>query len=131
MLKFEVLLLVLLDLLVSALIALRPTAFWRLTALALHGGASLYLIFANEGTTSQDYFFRVNTATKIFIAFHLVYLSDPLVEYRHERDTVPPVKRSFLYRMYWATCVSLNNREIGLNCQVSIFFRVKALVPTI
>jgi hypothetical protein len=107
------------DLLVSSVIALRPVAFWRLIALGLHAWLTLYFIQVSTGSSAQEYFTRTAVATKFFIAYHLIWLTDPLVDYRHELDKIPPSERSFVYRMYWAMCILVNARRVGLNSPVN------------
>jgi hypothetical protein len=106
------------DLLVSSVIALRPALFWRLVAFCLHAWLSLYLIRVLAGPGEQEYVIRTAVATKFFVAYHLIWLTDPLVDYPHELDKIPPSKRSFAYRMYWAMCILINPRRVGLNSPV-------------
>jgi hypothetical protein len=106
------------DLLVSFIIALRPVVFWRLIALGLHAWLSLYLIQVSTGPSVQEYLTRASVAIKFFIAYDFIWLTDPLVDYRHELDKTPPSERSFVYRMYWAMCILLNFRRVGLNSPV-------------
>ncbi|PCH37570.1 hypothetical protein WOLCODRAFT_146721 [Wolfiporia cocos MD-104 SS10] len=50
---------------------------------------------------------------------HLVWFTDPLTEFRHERDMVHPLALPFYRRVFWAQCLLFDLRGVGWNCQVA------------
>ena len=110
-----------LDLLTSTVIAAAPSrTLWRLVALLLHGTIVLYAIATTNGGTVHHYSLRTMAATKFFAACHFLWFTDPLTDYRHELDKIPPRERSFPYRVYWAGCAVANHRGIGSNRPVTL-----------
>ncbi|KAH9948646.1 membrane bound O-acyl transferase family-domain-containing protein [Amylocystis lapponica] len=73
----------------------------------------------STGDATQDYPFGLAFVSALFNAFHLLLLSDPLKEFRHETDTVPPTDLPILRRVYWASSVVNNVRGVGWNYQVA------------
>ncbi|KAH9949041.1 membrane bound O-acyl transferase family-domain-containing protein [Amylocystis lapponica] len=71
------------------------------------------------GDAVQDYCVGGVFVSMLFNAVHMLLLSDPLKEFRHETDTVPPTDLPFLRRVYWALSVVNNARGVGWNYQVA------------
>ncbi|PCH37582.1 hypothetical protein WOLCODRAFT_140945 [Wolfiporia cocos MD-104 SS10] len=51
--------------------------------------------------------------------FSMLWMVDPLTEYRHERDVVHPLTLSFMRRAYWVQSSMLSCRGVGWNFQVA------------
>lgn len=111
------------ELVLCALIAFRPreSQAWPTIAAATIVGLCCLGYKALSYTTGealQDYTFGSTLATSVFTAIHLLYLTHPNVEFRHERDVGDFYDRSFVQRAYWAFCVVYNQRGIGWNYEV-------------
>ncbi|PCH35769.1 hypothetical protein WOLCODRAFT_133975 [Wolfiporia cocos MD-104 SS10] len=73
----------------------------------------------STGSVHRDYSLGCMLMGQLITTFHLLCLSNPLAQFRHESDLVPPSELSFLRRVYWSMCVFFNNRGVGWSYQVS------------
>lgn len=106
--------------LLSFVIALRPSAPWRLLTFLLICCISLRGITFTMGDAFQDYVQGTSFAVAAGNAMHFLLLSDPMTEYRHESDVGPPVEKGLLGRMYWATSLQQALRGVGWNYKVRV-----------
>ncbi|PCH37581.1 hypothetical protein WOLCODRAFT_140944 [Wolfiporia cocos MD-104 SS10] len=103
----------------SSLIALRLRWPIRLAAFVSY---TCILGLAYQCTTRnmhRDYVMGCSLANQFLHAFHLLWLTDPLMELHHERDHVHPSQLSFIRRIYWALCTLYSYRGVGWNYQVA------------
>ncbi|KAH9949040.1 membrane bound O-acyl transferase family-domain-containing protein [Amylocystis lapponica] len=109
------------NIVLSWFIALRLPLSVRLAAFAVFTYATFWAAttFTSTGDAVQDYSIGTTFMSVAFNTFHLLLLSDPLKEFRHETDTVPPIELPFLRRAYWASSVVNNARGVGWNYQVA------------
>ncbi|KAI0926545.1 hypothetical protein AcW1_002493 [Taiwanofungus camphoratus] len=56
---------------------------------------------------------------QILTATYLLWLTNPLENFRHEQDAVAPASRPILRRVYSALCVLQNHRGVGWNYHVA------------
>jgi len=56
---------------------------------------------------------------QLLTAVHLLWLHNPLSEFRHELDQVAPLSLPLWRRVYWAMCVNHSPRGFGWNYEVS------------
>lgn len=107
------------NLAVSSLLASSPSFLWRLggTVACLALCLSPYLGAGAEDHQSE-YSIGCMLLIQAFTAIYLLWLSDPLRDFRCERDPIPPNDMSFHRRWYWAMCIMSNPRAVGWTCQV-------------
>ena len=102
-----------------------------LIALALRGvsriigsAALLYIVASVYGFTTgnaqRDYSIGTTFAGQALNMFLLTWLTDPIHEFRHERDVVAPTELPFVRRVWWALCLLNNPRGIGWSCEVGV-----------
>ncbi|KAF9809459.1 hypothetical protein IEO21_07385 [Rhodonia placenta] len=103
----------------SALIAIRPKVPIKLAAFAIYTYSLGLVLTSTTGDLQQNYSLGCSFASQFFTAFHLLWLTDPLNDLRHERDYIAPPALPFLRRIYWASCVITGPRGVGWNYQVA------------
>ncbi|CCM03052.1 uncharacterized protein FIBRA_05171 [Fibroporia radiculosa] len=103
----------------TTLIALRPRWPARSVAFLVYTYALALALKSTAGSPSRDFPIGCMLMKQFFTAFHLLWLTDPLNEFRHERDYVSPGKLPFLRRMYWALCVFYSPRGVGWNYEIA------------
>ncbi|EED85071.1 predicted protein [Postia placenta Mad-698-R] len=106
--------------LIAALIALQPRWPFKLAASATYAYSIALLSVCTAGIISIDYCLGCLFVGQFLIAFQLLWLHDPLTEFKHERDTVPPAELPFWRRTYWVLCIFIGPRGIGWAHQASI-----------
>lgn len=94
---------------------------WRLLGFAFYVFLNVHAISFTTGEAAADYGLGSLFGVNVFTAIHFLWLTDPLNEFYHENDLMPPKHMSFYRRLYWAACLRWNLRGIGWNCQVSSF----------
>ena len=108
------------QLLLSLVIAIRPKAGWRLAAFLLISCVYLKSISFTLGNKDINYILGVIFGGVIATALHLLLLSDPLNDFRHKNDLVPPRDLPLSRRVYWALCLQHAIRGIEWNYKVCI-----------
>lgn len=106
--------------LIAALIALQPRWPFKLAASATYAYSIALLSVCTAGIISIDYCLGCLFVGQFLIAFQLLWLHDPLTEFKHERDTVPPAELPFWRRTYWVLCIFIGPRGIGWAHQASV-----------
>jgi hypothetical protein len=99
-------------------VALRLRTTWRLLVFLLTSYVYLNGIRFTTGNIDRDYILGIAFAWLIANALHVLLLSEPLDDFRHEKDTVSPREMSFFRRVYWALCLQNAFRGIGWNYKV-------------
>jgi hypothetical protein len=110
--------LILPDIALCFLIAIYPSKTWRFSAISLLFYSNVKALSYTTGDGLQDYAFGSTLLTQLFTAIHLLWLTNPLVEFRHKNDVVPPSEQPWLKRLWWSFCVNHGPRGIGWNYQV-------------
>jgi len=104
---------------IAALIAFRPPSSVRFIAFIAYSYAVGLILMCTTGNLQRNYSTGCTFMGQFFTAFHLIWLTDPLKDIRHERDTVTPAELPFWRRMYWALCLIHSPRGVGWSYQVS------------
>lgn len=107
------------NLAVSSLIASSPSFLWRLNGTM----ACLLLCLppylnASTGDQQTEYSIGCMLLIQAFTAIYLLWLSDPLRDFRHDRDPISPNEMPFLRRWYLVLCIMNSPRAVGWTCQV-------------
>jgi hypothetical protein len=122
---------ILLELIVTIPIALRLSAFWRISVLCAYAALSVAVVVrTTAGSSDQNYMVGSRLGIQFFNAVHLLLLTDPLVEFRYEGDGEDPAQKPLLRRIFWVACVNQNVRGIGWNFQVCKISTVEADIGT-
>lgn len=98
-------------------IAIHPSRTWRYSGFLIICCISLKAMFtfSTGDGIDADNRMGVTFGMIIFNAIHLLLLSDPINDFRHEDDTVLPGDMPLLQRIYWAICLHISLRGIGWN----------------
>ncbi|THH16553.1 hypothetical protein EW146_g4107 [Bondarzewia mesenterica] len=107
------------DFLLCLLIATKPSELFRFLGFCLYTYFNVRGMYFTTGDPLQDYSIGSAFGAQIFIAIYLLWLTSPIDEFRHERDTVPPRELPLWRRLYWAFTVCRNVRGVGWNYLVS------------
>lgn len=104
----------------SCLIAVWPRWPMRLATFILYISIGFHVVvFTTTGTILEDYSMGCTIFGQILTATYLLWLTNPLENFRHEQDAVAPASRPILRRVYSALCVLQNHRGVGWNYHVS------------
>ncbi|PCH35705.1 hypothetical protein WOLCODRAFT_107726 [Wolfiporia cocos MD-104 SS10] len=103
----------------ACIIALRLPHAVRYAALVGYAFVLSRACSFSTGNVHRDYSLGCLLMGQLITTFHLLCLSDPLAQFRHESDLVPPSELSFPRRVHWSMCVFFSPRGVGWNYQVS------------
>ncbi|KZT01306.1 uncharacterized protein LAESUDRAFT_731292 [Laetiporus sulphureus 93-53] len=94
---------------------------WRARVVAFLAYASILtsVFLYTTGDAQKNYSIGCTVMGHTLTAFHLLCLSDPLNDFRHERDKIPPSEMSYARRVHWAFCIIFNFRGVGWTYQVA------------
>ncbi|KZT01615.1 uncharacterized protein LAESUDRAFT_663582 [Laetiporus sulphureus 93-53] len=105
--------------LLACLIAIRMQRRARIVAFLSYFCVLVPVFLFTTGDIHRNHSTGCMVTGQIFTAFHLLCLSDPLNDFRHEREEISPSKMPYLRRVYWALCVICSPRGVGWNYQVA------------
>ncbi|KZT01625.1 uncharacterized protein LAESUDRAFT_731044 [Laetiporus sulphureus 93-53] len=105
--------------LLACLVAMRLQSRGRVIAFLTYASILSSVFLYTTGDAQMNYATGCTAMGHILIAFHLLCLSDPLNDFRHEHDKIPPREMSYARRVYWAFCVIFNSRGVGSTCQIA------------
>ena len=108
------------NLVLAIAIALRPRPTWRFLVFLAIFYHNLTVVTLTTGDVDRDVGLSVSLACDIATSFHLLFLSDPAIDFRHTKDSVHPRDLPFFRRVYWAICLQNAKRGIGWNYKVLI-----------
>jgi hypothetical protein len=104
---------------IVCLLAYLPKAvIWRVVAFIGVAYFTVSAIMSRTGDAMTDYSVGGSIGARAATNFYLVFLADPLDNFRHERDEMAPREMSFLRRIWWAFCVINGPRGVGWNYSV-------------
>ncbi|PCH43447.1 hypothetical protein WOLCODRAFT_75865 [Wolfiporia cocos MD-104 SS10] len=109
----------LLNLLIASIVALRLKWQIRIAAFVAYMSTLAFIYSCTTGDMQWDYTAGSTLMQQFLIALSLVWLTDPLLEFRHECDSAHPLTLSFAQRLYWVQCIIYNHRGVGWNYQVA------------
>ncbi|KAH9915716.1 membrane bound O-acyl transferase family-domain-containing protein [Fomitopsis serialis] len=103
----------------ACLIAVSPRWPGRLV-----GTVALYTFIASAykfttGDAQRDYSIGNTIAIQTFSILLLNWLTNPIHDFRHERDDSAPADLSFFRRVWWALCVINSPRGVGWSYEVA------------
>ncbi|PCH41661.1 hypothetical protein WOLCODRAFT_101014 [Wolfiporia cocos MD-104 SS10] len=107
------------NLFIGSIVALRPKLQIRMAAFVAYISSLAFIYSCTTGDMRRDYTAGSTLMQQFLTAFSLVWLTDPLLELRHERDSAHPLTLSFVQRLYWVQCIINNPRGVGWNYQVA------------
>ncbi|OBZ71261.1 hypothetical protein A0H81_08450 [Grifola frondosa] len=109
-----------LDLFLCFLIAVRPSTPIKLSAFLVYACIALRGVTAfSTGDELQDYSIGSSISGQLLTACHLLWLTDPLKDFKYNHESVQPQSLPLWRRIYWAICVDHSPRGIGWNYQVT------------
>jgi hypothetical protein len=101
------------------LIAYLPRSnFWRLVVFTPVFYFICCSLASATGDPTLDYAAGTIVATRAGTCFYLVFIANPLDNYRSEKSPTSPRSMSTLKRLWWAFCVFNNARGLGWNYNV-------------
>ncbi|CCM06211.1 uncharacterized protein FIBRA_08455 [Fibroporia radiculosa] len=103
----------------AALIVLRPRWPFRLGAFTAYGFSLMYALRCSTGNSFRDHTLGCILLGHFFTAIHLIWITNPIKEFMHERDRIAPERLPFDRRALWALCIFNNPRGVGWNYQLS------------
>ena len=109
------------NLAVSSLLVSSPPLLLRLggTIVCLALCLAPYLD-AGIGDSQRNYSTGCTLMIQAFTGIYLLWMSDPVRDFRHEREYTAPDELPFLRRLYWGLCLMSNPRGVGWTCQVRV-----------
>lgn len=106
------------QLFLALVIAVRPSATWRLLAFLLMAFVNLKALSFTSGNPDIDNALGSVFGTIIYTSLYLLFLVDPTKDFRHKKDLVTPSDLPLPRKVYWALCVQNALRGIGWNYRV-------------
>ncbi|TFK46787.1 hypothetical protein OE88DRAFT_861116 [Heliocybe sulcata] len=103
----------------ALVISLRPGAAIGLVTFTVYCAMTLRALALTTGEPHRDFSTGTALASNIATAIHLLYLSDPVHQFRHEKDTMDPAALPMLKRWYWVLCLLHSPRGIGWSYRVA------------
>jgi hypothetical protein len=116
------------QLFLALVIAVRPSAAWRLLAFLLMVLVNLKALTFTSGNGDTDNALGCTFGMTIAMSLHLLFLFDPTKDFRHEKDLVPPSDLPLPRRIYWALCLQQAVRGVGWNYRVLIVYNALYLI---
>ncbi|KZT69927.1 hypothetical protein DAEQUDRAFT_231740 [Daedalea quercina L-15889] len=108
------------NLALASLLISSPPFLWRLggTIVCLALCLAPYLD-AGVGDNQRNYSTGCTLMIQAFTGIYLLWMSDPVHDFRHEREYTAPDELPFLRRLYWGLSIMNNPRGVGWTCQVA------------
>jgi len=106
----------------TLLVAFFPSPVWRFSGVIVASYLCFTALFSTTGDGVQDYTLGSAFAMETMTTIGIIWLINPIYDYRHEKDTVPPNEQRWQQRIYWAFSLRRNPRGIGWNYQVSYLY---------
>ncbi|TFK62057.1 hypothetical protein BDN72DRAFT_827867 [Pluteus cervinus] len=107
------------QLILSIFVAYRFSLFWRTTALIALIANVTFALSCTTGDAFQDYTTGVPIATMFVTTIHLLFLTNPETDFKHESSTQPVQALSIPRRLIWGISITLNPRNVGWNTEVA------------
>ena len=104
----------------ACLIALSPRALGRVVGNVALLGIIIFSLRLTTGQVELNYFVGCMFAEQAFSMFLFTWLTDPIHDFRHERDHVAPKELRFVRRVWWALCLLNSPRGIGWSYKVGV-----------
>ena len=104
----------------ACLVALSPRGLNRVVGTAALLCIIILVYGFTTGDAQRDFPIGNTFATQAFTALLFSWLTDPINDFRHERDRVAPADLPFARRVWWALCLLNSPRGIGWSCEVSV-----------
>ncbi|KZT19948.1 hypothetical protein NEOLEDRAFT_1076747 [Neolentinus lepideus HHB14362 ss-1] len=101
------------------IVSIKPGPFMRLTTSIIYTAFTLDALTLTTGDPRRDFSMGTAMTSNLATAIHLLWMSDPVRDFRHGKvninlGTLPTSKR-----WYWMLCVLYSPRGIGWNYQVA------------
>ncbi|KAA1478061.1 hypothetical protein DENSPDRAFT_829531 [Dentipellis sp. KUC8613] len=109
------------QILMCALLTLGPPLWVRVLGFLVYLYPTYVALHCSMGEPMQNYSLGSGFIGQVLAAVHLLLLTSPVDEIRHERDTFKTSARELplLRRAYWALCIERGPRGVGWSYQVS------------
>ena len=104
----------------ACLIALSPRGLVRVVGNAALLCLIISVLGLTTGRADRDYVVGCIFAGQAFNMFLFTWLTDPIHDFRHERDHVAPKELPFARRVWWALCLLNSPRGIGWSYKVGV-----------
>lgn len=102
------------------LVAYRLPLLWRFLAFSIYTALFANALNCTTGDLQEDYAAGAVASALFFYAGALVWILDPIKNYRRDGDPVCPEDMNSMKRLLWAIVVFVNPRGIGWNYQVGV-----------
>ncbi|TFY67107.1 hypothetical protein EVJ58_g1852 [Rhodofomes roseus] len=103
------------NLVVASLLVSSLPFLWRLGGTVLCCAIWLAAYCGGSGDYPTGCVLTIQACT----ALYLLWMTNPIRDFRHERDYTAPDELPFLRRVHWALCIMNNPRGVGWNYQVA------------
>ncbi|EPQ55828.1 hypothetical protein GLOTRDRAFT_105750 [Gloeophyllum trabeum ATCC 11539] len=107
------------DVCLSLIISLRPKTSIKLACFIAYCVVLFSGFKLTTGDPLHNYSMGSAITSHIATAIHFVWLTDPVRDFRHEKDTVDPASLPILQRWWWMLCAVHCPRGVGWNYQVA------------
>ncbi|OCH85651.1 hypothetical protein OBBRIDRAFT_807362 [Obba rivulosa] len=95
------------------------TCLLKCSAFLAYAGITVKALGATTRDGLQDYSMGSMFMGQLLTATYLIFLADPLRNFRYRNDATEPVVMPFYKRVHWALCINHAPRGIGWNWQVA------------
>jgi len=103
----------------ACLLALSPRRSGRVAGSAVLATLVAVAYCCTTGEAPRDYSIGNLIMIQVFTAYLLLWLVNPVTEYRHEHDVTAAAKLPFVRRVWWLLCIINNPRGIGWSYEVA------------
>ncbi|TFK65236.1 hypothetical protein BDN72DRAFT_824770 [Pluteus cervinus] len=102
----------------SVFVAYRLSLFWRVTGFIALIANVIFALSCTTGDAYQDYFMGSAVVTMVFTTIHLLFLTNPEKDFKHESDLQPVQALSVHRRLIWGFSITCTPRNVGWNTEV-------------
>ena len=109
------------NLFLAAVLAANPAKRWRAVFMVVLTCTTLVGFRTTAGGPRMNYMLGCSLAEFWLMDLHLLFVVNPLQDYRHRSDKIHPTQYPYWYRVYWCFCVKVTVRGVGWNYRVCLF----------
>ncbi|TFK66885.1 hypothetical protein BDN72DRAFT_888993 [Pluteus cervinus] len=103
---------------ITVLVAYRLSLFWRTTAFIAYSANVIFGLSSTTGDAFQDFSMGCSLMIMTFTTIHLLFLTNPEKDFKHESSTEPVQALSVPRRVVWGFSVLCTARNVGWNTEI-------------
>ncbi|TFK66742.1 hypothetical protein BDN72DRAFT_961526 [Pluteus cervinus] len=106
------------QLVISVFLAYRFSLFWRIAAFTALTANVIFGLSCTTGDAFQDYFMGSGVMGMFMSTIHLLFLTNPEKDFKHESDSQPVQTLSVPRRLIWGLSIASSPRNVGWNTEI-------------